>query len=204
MPLTAPITGFPGSTAGKESACQCRRRRGSDSTPGSGRSPGGGHGSALQCYGLENPTDRGAWRATVHGVLKSWTRLKLFEHACMPASITHPTLLFPLLQTRISYPVPSLGRPLRRLLHRDEGYLPSPSFTPDGLGAAYVTWEAPGGTWWQKSAHSWKVRLGFACDCPNDLDRGTSLVAQWLGLHAFNSGAQVQSLVGELRSHMPW
>ena len=39
--------------------------------PGSGSSPGGGHGNPLQCSCLENPTDRGAWRATVHGVTES-------------------------------------------------------------------------------------------------------------------------------------
>ena len=39
----------------------------------SGRSPGGGHGSALQYSCLENPMDRGAWWATVHGVAKSQT-----------------------------------------------------------------------------------------------------------------------------------
>ena len=42
--------------------------RKADSIPGSGRSPGGGHGNPLQCSGLENPMDRGAWWATVHGV----------------------------------------------------------------------------------------------------------------------------------------
>ena len=36
------------------------------SIPGSGRSPGGGLGNSLQYSYLENPTDRGAWRATVH------------------------------------------------------------------------------------------------------------------------------------------
>ena len=36
------------------------------SIPGSGRSPGGGHGNSLQYSYLENPTDRGAWRAMVH------------------------------------------------------------------------------------------------------------------------------------------
>ena len=40
------------------------------SIPGSGRSPGGGHGNPLQCSYLENPMDRGAWQATVHGVTK--------------------------------------------------------------------------------------------------------------------------------------
>ena len=44
--------------------------------PGSGRSPGGGHGNALQYSCLENPMDKGAWLALVHSVAKSWTRLK--------------------------------------------------------------------------------------------------------------------------------
>ena len=44
--------------------------------PGSGRSPGEGHGNPLQYSCLENPTDRGAWWATVHRVAKSQTRLK--------------------------------------------------------------------------------------------------------------------------------
>ena len=43
------------------------------SIPGSGRSPAGGHGNLLQYFCLENPMDRGAWQATVHGVRKSWT-----------------------------------------------------------------------------------------------------------------------------------
>ena len=41
--------------------------------PGSGRSPGGGHGNPLQYSCLENPMDRGAWCATVHWVAKSHT-----------------------------------------------------------------------------------------------------------------------------------
>ena len=45
------------------------------SIPGSGRSPGGQHGNPLQYSCLENPMDRGAWQATVHGVAKSQTRL---------------------------------------------------------------------------------------------------------------------------------
>ena len=44
-----------------------------DSIPGSGRSPGGGHGNPLQHSCLENPMDRGAWWATFHGITKSWT-----------------------------------------------------------------------------------------------------------------------------------
>ena len=47
--------------------------RDSDSIPGSGRSPGKGHGNPLHCSCLENPMDRGACRTTVHGLQKSWT-----------------------------------------------------------------------------------------------------------------------------------
>ena len=56
-----------------KSACQCRGR---GSIPGSERSPGGGHGTPLQCPCLENPMDGGAWWATAHGVTKSRTRLR--------------------------------------------------------------------------------------------------------------------------------
>ena len=62
--------GFPGSSVGKESACNAGDPA---LIPGSGRSPGGGHGHPLQYSCLENPVDRGAWQTTVHGVAKSWT-----------------------------------------------------------------------------------------------------------------------------------
>ena len=39
----------------------------------SGRSPEGGYGNPVGYSGLENPIDRGVWRATVHRVTKSWT-----------------------------------------------------------------------------------------------------------------------------------
>ena len=45
------------------------------SIPGLGRSPGEGNGNPLPYSRLENPTDRGAWWATVHGVAKSQTRV---------------------------------------------------------------------------------------------------------------------------------
>ena len=50
--------------------------RDAGSIPGSGRSPGGGLGHPLQHSCLENPVDRGAWRATVCGAADSHTRLK--------------------------------------------------------------------------------------------------------------------------------
>ena len=62
--------GFPGDSAVKKSACNAGD---SDLIPGSGRSPGGGHGNPFQYSCLENPMDRQAWWATVYGVTKSWT-----------------------------------------------------------------------------------------------------------------------------------
>ena len=47
-----------------------------DSIAGSGGAPGEGRGNPLQYSCLENPMDRGAWWAIIHGVAKSWTRLK--------------------------------------------------------------------------------------------------------------------------------
>ena len=47
--------------------------------PGSGRSPGGGQANPLQYSCLENPRDRGAWRATVHVVVKSQTPLSTHD-----------------------------------------------------------------------------------------------------------------------------
>ena len=59
--------GFPDSSVGKESACKA----GDPSLiPGFARSPGGGHDNPLQCSCLDNPMDRRAWQATVHGCHK--------------------------------------------------------------------------------------------------------------------------------------
>ena len=59
--------GFPHSSIGKESASNAGDL---GSIPGSGRSPGEGNGNPLQYSCLENPTDRGGWRAAVHGVTR--------------------------------------------------------------------------------------------------------------------------------------
>ena len=65
--------GFPGLSAGKESACKAGDLPAVGSIPGLGRSPGEANGNPLQYSCLENPMDRGACKATVHGVAKSWT-----------------------------------------------------------------------------------------------------------------------------------
>ena len=64
--------GFPGGSDAKESACNT----GDPSLiPGSGRSLGEGNGYTLQCSGLKNSMDRGAWWAIVQGVTKSEAQL---------------------------------------------------------------------------------------------------------------------------------
>ena len=56
---------------GKEPACNTGDAQDMGLIPGSGRSPGEGYGNPLQYSCLENPRDRGAWPATVHGVAES-------------------------------------------------------------------------------------------------------------------------------------
>ena len=62
--------GFPGGSAGKESACNAGDL---GSIPGLGRSPGEGNGYPLQYSCPVNSIDRGAQWAIVHGIPKSWT-----------------------------------------------------------------------------------------------------------------------------------
>ena len=64
--------GFPGGSVVKDTPANAGDR---GLIPTLGRSPGGGNGSPRQYSCLENPMDRGAWQATVHGVAKSQTRL---------------------------------------------------------------------------------------------------------------------------------
>ena len=69
--------GFPSGSDSKASVCNAGDQ---GSIPGLGRSPGEGNGSPLQYSCMENPMDRGAWQAIVHGVVKSRTRLSDFTH----------------------------------------------------------------------------------------------------------------------------
>ena len=65
--------GFPGGSDGKEFACNAADL---GSIPGLGRSPGGEHGNPSSILAWSIPMDRGAWWITVHGITKSWTRLR--------------------------------------------------------------------------------------------------------------------------------
>ena len=63
----------------KNPPANARYVRGTGLIPGSGRSHGGGHVNPLQYTCLENPMDRGAWWATVHGFAQNLTQLKLLS-----------------------------------------------------------------------------------------------------------------------------
>ena len=85
---------------GKESASQCRRCRRSgdvDLIPGPGRSLREGNGNTLQYSCLENPIDRGVWKATVHGIAKSWTWLsyRVLKKVFKPHRHFKPQAFFP-------------------------------------------------------------------------------------------------------------
>ena len=64
------------STVVKNPPANAGDARHAGSIPGSGKSLGVGNGNPLQYTCMENSMDRGAWWAAVHGITKSWTRLK--------------------------------------------------------------------------------------------------------------------------------
>ena len=68
--------GFSGGTSGKESTCQCKKRKRHGFNPWVRKIPGAGHGNLLKYSCLENPMDKGAWRAKVQRVKKGQTHLK--------------------------------------------------------------------------------------------------------------------------------
>ena len=95
--------------SGKEPTCDVEDAGDAGLIPGSGRSPGGGHGNPLQYSCLENPMDRGAWQAAVHRVTMSWTRLS--TRACTADSLcciaeTDNTVKQSTLQSRVIHRLP--------------------------------------------------------------------------------------------------
>ena len=81
------LCSFPGGSDGKESACNMGNL---GLIPWLGISPGEGNGNPLQYSCLESPMDGGAWQATVHGVIKSWTRLSDFTFLCFRKKLSRP------------------------------------------------------------------------------------------------------------------
>ena len=94
------VLGFPGGALVKNLPANAEDERDVGLIPGLGRSPGGGHSNPLQYSCLENPMDRGAWRATVHSLTESDTP-GVTEHAGMRAhSVCVSVLIAPV------YPFP--------------------------------------------------------------------------------------------------
>ena len=87
---------LPGSSVDKESACSAGDL---GSIPGWGRSPGEGNGSPFQYSGLEDPMDRGGWRATIHGVARAGhdlaTKEKERQTQHHPETVTGFVSVFP-------------------------------------------------------------------------------------------------------------
>ena len=89
---------FPGGSEGKESACNAGDL---GSIPGLGRSPGEGNGNPLQCSCLENPMDRGAWRAADRGRRES----DVTEHISVCTSLLLSQFVLRLLPLCVHKPV---------------------------------------------------------------------------------------------------
>ena len=87
--ITVYIICFPDGSDSKEFTCNSGHL---GSIPELGRSPWGGHGNSLHCSYLENPLDRGAWWATIHGITKSQTWLIVY----IPSLVLEKTLESPL------------------------------------------------------------------------------------------------------------
>ena len=79
--------GFPGGSDSKESSCNARDL---SLIPGLGKSPGERNGNPLHYFCLENSMHSGAWQATIHGVIKSWTQLSNYVPTCLHFSVSLP------------------------------------------------------------------------------------------------------------------
>ena len=79
--LSVFVMGFPCGALVKNPSANARDDRDTGPIPVSGRCPGVGNGNPLQHACLEDPMDRGAWRATGHGVAQLWTWLSMPGHA---------------------------------------------------------------------------------------------------------------------------
>ena len=91
--------GFPGGAVVKNPPANAGDARDEGLIPGSGRSPRGGHENSHQWSCLENPMDRGAWRAVVHGVAKGRTRLSHSTHIC--TNLIYDTVLISGIQLKV-------------------------------------------------------------------------------------------------------
>ena len=132
--------GFPDGSDGKESACSAGDP---DSIPGSGRFPGEGNGNPLQYSCLENPMDRGAWRAVVLGITKSdlieWlthTGWNLVDSTSIRLSSPGTHGLHLASFTQVTWLAPGV-RSLKPPLNLSQWPLSAANTLPRGLGAQW-------------------------------------------------------------------
>ena len=143
--------GFPGGSGGKESTCNAGDV---DSIPGSGRSSREGNSNPLQ-YCLENPMDRGAWRATVHGVAHSQDRTERLHYFFMSSRCIGTAQGLLSVATILS--VPGIGRDFASPRFSRGPYLCHPD--PSQPGPAGEHAEAEGGPLHpSRAAAAWKQR----------------------------------------------
>ena len=92
---------FPGGSDSKESTCNAGDL---GLIPGSRSSPGEGNGNPLQYSCLENPLDRGAWRATAYSVARNWTWLGNWTATTIKEMLDSESFLFVTLNLIMDYP----------------------------------------------------------------------------------------------------
>ena len=115
MASVIPSWGFPGGARVKNPPVNAGDIKDLSSIPGSGRSPGGGHGNPLWYSCLENPRDGGAWWAAIYGVTQSRTRLKRLSSSSSSSGVpwrfqAAPVVRNPLASTGDMNSIPRSGR----------------------------------------------------------------------------------------------
>ena len=91
-PVVVSEKAFQAVLAVKNLLASAEDRKDMSSIPGSRRLPGVGNGNPLQCSCLENPIDKGAWRAIIHGVTKTQTQLSMHAHFLRDCRIFFPKI----------------------------------------------------------------------------------------------------------------
>ena len=109
---------FPGGASGKDPPANASDARYAGLIPALRRAPGEESGNVLQCSCLENPMDRWAWQATVHGAGKSQTQLSMSTRAHTHTHTHTHTLLFFAYPAQIIFHICAFSRHFIPGIHR--------------------------------------------------------------------------------------